>query len=195
MPISPKYYAKFEHDSFYHIYNRSNGSENLIFHTQENYYYFLRLVKEHLSSLLDIWAFCLLPNHFHIMAKVSHKNEDVNEKVVKAFQRLFISYSQAINSQEKIRGSVFQKRFKRIHVNSDLYITRLIHYIHFNPVSHGYVTRLAEYGYSSYNLFLSEKETSLPREEVFEWFGGRDRFLEFHSQSRDFKELGDAILE
>ncbi len=195
MPVSPKYYAKFEYDNFYHIYNRSNSSDKLIFYRQENYTYFLRFVKEHLGSVLEIWAFCLLPNHFHIMARVSDRNENANDKVVKAFQRLFISYSQAINKQEKIRGSVFQKRFKRIHVNSDIYITRLIHYIHFNPVSHGYVTQLNEYEFSSYPAFISEMETTLPREEVFDWFGGRHRFLEFHSQLGDFKEMGDIALD
>jgi hypothetical protein len=53
----------------YHIYNRGNNKEN-IFYQPKNYGYFLRKYKEYLLPWLDTFAYCLLPNHFHLMARV-----------------------------------------------------------------------------------------------------------------------------
>lgn len=54
---------------FYHIYNRGNNKEN-IFYQPKNYGYFLRKYREYMSPWLDTYAYCLLPNHFHIMISV-----------------------------------------------------------------------------------------------------------------------------
>ncbi|HGY54461.1 MAG TPA: hypothetical protein ENK44_02040 [Caldithrix abyssi] len=54
---------------FYHIYNRGNNRENL-FYRKENYIYFLVKYDAYLNDYLDTYAFCLLPNHFHLLVKV-----------------------------------------------------------------------------------------------------------------------------
>ena len=58
---------------FYHIYNRGNNSQK-IFYKRENYLFFLNKIKEHLSPFVSIIAWCLMPNHFHLVVFV-HKNE------------------------------------------------------------------------------------------------------------------------
>src|SRR6056297_2901719 len=57
----------FEEDYTYHIYNRSN---ELIFTETDNYVYFLKKLRELILPYVNILAYCLLPNHFHLMLSV-----------------------------------------------------------------------------------------------------------------------------
>jgi len=56
-------------NTFYHIYNHANGSENL-FREDKNYAYFLQLFQKHISPIADTYAYCLMPNHFHFLLKI-----------------------------------------------------------------------------------------------------------------------------
>ena len=58
---------------FYHIYNRGNDARR-VFINRENYLFFLRKMKEHLSPFVSFVSWCLMPNHFHIIVYV-HKNQ------------------------------------------------------------------------------------------------------------------------
>jgi putative transposase len=53
----------FEPGVIYHVFNRGNNKENIFFE-EENYRYFLELLKKHLLPIADIYAYCLLKNHF-----------------------------------------------------------------------------------------------------------------------------------
>ena len=59
---------------FYHIYNRGNNSEKIFF-SEENYAYFLKLLTKYIFPVADIYAYCLLNNHFHILVRIKEKNE------------------------------------------------------------------------------------------------------------------------
>ena len=56
-------------NSFYHIYNRGNNGDN-IFYQQRNYDYFLKKYDQYLSDYVETYAYCLLPNHFHLLIRV-----------------------------------------------------------------------------------------------------------------------------
>ena len=56
----------------YHIFNRGNNGED-IFKENENYLYFLDLIRKHLLSVCSIYAYCLLRNHFHLLLKGKEK--------------------------------------------------------------------------------------------------------------------------
>lgn len=60
------YYTKFEEGKFYHIYNRSIDRQ-LLFKSDANYSFFLKKFDQYLSSVLDVYAYCLLENHFHLL--------------------------------------------------------------------------------------------------------------------------------
>jgi hypothetical protein len=67
-----------------------------------------------------------------------------------------------------------------------------VHYIHFNPQRHGFVSDFREYPYSSYYAMLSSKPTKLERQKVLEWFGGKAQFEKRHQQpvaERSIKNL------
>ena len=67
---------------FYHIYNQGNNREN-IYYNDGNYAYFLQKLDYYLSDYMELYAFCLMPNHFHLLIKVKTIEEldnTANEK-------------------------------------------------------------------------------------------------------------------
>ncbi|HAG16301.1 MAG TPA: transposase [Bacteroidales bacterium] len=191
-----------EADSSYHIYNRAVGKE-LLFKTEENYSFFLRRFKKYLSPFVDVYAYCLIPNHFHLIIRVKSEREVRNEyqqiknagvgdkladenfnvvpKIISLqFSHFFNSYAQAFNKENHRKGSLFSNRYKRIQIRDEDYLKRLIIYTHKNPVNHRLVDKPKEWKFSSYNTILSEKESILMRREVIELFDDIENFNYCH---------------
>jgi REP element-mobilizing transposase RayT len=189
-----------EPDKYYHLYNRANGYEKL-FVKDENYRFFLKRYAHFINPIVDTFAYCLMPNHFHFALRIKSEEElerlelfksfkllksfAVDKFLSKQFSNLFSSYTQAFNKQQNRKGSLFIPRFRRKHINSDEYIREIIHYIHFNPVHHGFVEDLRNWKHSSFGIFFSEKPPSLKRDEVIEWFDDKENFLAFHQKEID----------
>ena len=66
---------QFESGHIYHIYNEGNNRQK-IFHDRENYLFFLRKIRTHILPFADILAWCLMPNHFHLMVYINHTEVD-----------------------------------------------------------------------------------------------------------------------
>lgn len=194
MKTEDRFHAAFEMGRFYHLYNRGNASEN-IFYRDENYQYFLRQFEKYFCEWIDLYAYCLMPNHFHLFIGVKDfpDQTDPDKILHEAFRKFFISYSQAINKQQERNGSLFQKRFKRILVEADEYFTQLIQYIHHNPIHHKFVTEYSAWKYSSYNAIISDHPTIIRRKEILEWFGGREEFIDFHELNKKIILRPDQI--
>lgn len=196
------YRIPIEPDKFYHIWNRGNNRENL-FYTSANYEYFLRLYDQFLDPVAETYAFCLLPNHFHLLIRtksfttVSPAGETAKKSnpVSKAFQRFVTSYSQAINIQEKRTGSLFQKPFKRLEVNNPKYFAALVHYIHANPQKHRIIDDFRHYPWSSYERIIKSRPSKLRKQEVIEWFKNRNNYLDYHANTIDLHEIRQLIIE
>lgn len=175
------YHLPLYKDCYYHIYNRAVGNDKLFF-IEDNYYYFLKLFKKYMKTIVDVFAFCLIPNHFHFLIRVN--NEDP-EFVSKQFRRLFISYSMAINNQEKRKGNLFIKNFKRRWIRDERYLLSVVRYIHLNPVHHKITNDFKNYQFSSYRTILSDYKTIIKREDVIDWFGSKGQFIEFHEKGKN----------
>lgn len=212
------YYKPLEEGCFYHIYNRGNNGDNL-FYQAKNHTYFLQKYDFFLSDFIETYAYCLLPNHFHLLVRVKtreqvasnsdsiakadgkyggvagKKNLDNGKKVSEQFRRFFIGYSQAIQKQENRTGSLFQKNFKRIKVRSDAYFSWLVYYIHANPQTHGIIDDFRGYPHSSFGRMLNPKPTKLQKSYVLSWYGGKEQYQLFHQQSQDFNMINDLIIE
>jgi len=174
-------------DTYYHIYNRGNN-KNLIFFEDDNYIFFLNQFKKHVAPFCQVYLYCLMPNHFHFFIKVS--DETLFEKGIKNF---FISYSKAINRRYNRVGSLFQGRYKASEIKSDDYYTTIIMYIHQNPVVAGLAINMEDYKYSSYKAYLSGKESILNRQEVLEWFGGLESFVDHHKMALNEIEISKFL--
>lgn len=199
------YRIQIEPEKFYHIWNRGNNKENL-FYTPANYEYFLRMYAECLDPVAETYAFCLLPNHFHLLIRtksfatslgVSPVGETPKKMnpVSLAFQRLFTAYSQAINMQQHRTGSLFQKPFKRLERNSVKQLANLVHYIHINPQRHKITDDFRQYPWSSYERILIDRPSKLKKEEVLAWFKNKDNYLDYHSRTIDLDELKEIMIE
>ena len=65
-------------DYFYHIYNHANGDDNL-FREQENYRFFLQQYAKYINPIADTYAYCLMPNHFHLLVKIKEEQDLLSE--------------------------------------------------------------------------------------------------------------------
>ncbi len=184
-----KYHDPFYPNSFYHIYNRANGKDRL-FISEENYYFFLTKIQKYILPYCHIISYCLIPNHFHLFIKIKEiESENVNTFIETKFKNLFSSYALAFNKMYQRKGNLFQKGFKRIIVENETYFTLLIYYIHHNPIRHKLVSDFKSWKFSSYQAILSDRETHISKDIVLEWFGGKNAFIDFHNQYREFKEI------
>ena len=182
---------------YYHIYNRGINGEN-IFREERNYAYFLRLYTRHVEPIADTFAYCLLRNHFHLLARIKTFEVSETSKVLdptQQFSNFFNAYAKAIDKAYQRTGSLFEHRFGRIPITSDRYFMQLVHYIHFNPQKHGFAEDFREWPYSSYHTMLSDKPTRLKRDHVLDWFDGRVRFVDIHQALADERAIKDLISD
>jgi putative transposase len=175
-----------ESGQYYHIYNRGNNKEN-IFIEDKNYLYFLKKMKKYLLPIADVYGYCLLKNHFHIVLKIKDKEElpeKLKEKIHLPFSNLFNSYAKSINTAYNRTGSLFQEHLQRNRIENEEYLKQLIVYVHLNPVKHKFTKSFETYLHSSYRSLISDKETSLDRNFVLLLFGGLENFKFYHDERR-----------
>ncbi len=67
---------------YYHIFNRGNNRETL-FREERNYPYFLSLFVKHIDPVVDTYAYCLMPNHFHLLVRVKTVEEQTEAQIAK----------------------------------------------------------------------------------------------------------------
>ena len=201
----------------YHLFNHANGWENL-FSEPKNYEFFLGRLSMHVLPVAHLYAYCLMPNHFHLLLKIRDETvltkyftsgkelidagsnpisqkpvkemdgEQLIKKISKSFSNFFNSYTQAYNKMYDRRGSLFIPNMKRKEVKNEGSFCKVVHYIHSNPVHHKFVKAIDKWPYSSYQIFLSESPTKLDREHVLNIFGGLDRLIKYHQQPIDPKD-------
>lgn len=186
-----KYYDSFEADTFYHVFNHAVGSENL-FRNHDNFNYFLKKYDEYTQHIWETYAYCLMPNHFHFLVKIKPLtelqklpkfSEDIHLFVMQNVSNLLNAYAKAYNKKYERKGALFLDFTKRITVKDDVYFSTLVNYIHQNPVHHGFCKKIEDWNYSSYQACLSEKLTKIKREDVLDWFGNKENFIQFHQQN------------
>jgi putative transposase len=207
-----EFYPPMEAGCYYHVFNQGNARVK-VFYKEDNYTYFLKKVDAYLLDFVEVYAFCLMSNHFHMLIKLKEHSEIINKAkgkkelkgylerymddgnlpgmvVSEMFRRFFMSYAKAINKQENRTGSLFRKNFKRKKITDLNYLKEVVIYIHRNPQRHGFVNNFSDYPWSSYNRIMEENITKLKRIEVLEWFGDRDSFFSSHlSKQQDLPSL------
>ena len=166
---------KIQDQKCYHIFNRGNN-KGPIFFSPHNYDYFLYKFNKYVGPYSEVYAYSLMPNHFHFALKVNDK-----KKFEQGIKNFFISYVKSINTVYDRVGGLFQGRYKAIEVNSDLYFESLIRYIHSNAVTAQLVDRLEDHEFSSYNDYLYNTKTFISKDKVLEHFGGIENFLAYHN--------------
>ena len=182
----------FESGFVYHFYSRAIGAEKL-FVEEENFFFFLKKYEKYLDPYFETMAYCLIPNHFHFLIRVKENCGD--EEIVKSIGDFLNAYTKSFNKLYSRNGGLFQRKFKRKKVELDSYYTRLIIYIHLNPVKHDLTINPINWQFSSYNTYFSTKPSKLNRDEVIRWFGGLEEFKKVHSLNLDDYLPNEFLLE
>lgn len=142
--------VSFAPGEYYHIYNRGNSKQK-IFQDKEDYIHFAGLlyacnqkenfkadnlqkgqslynIEKH-SNLVSVGAYCLMPNHFHLL--ITQDNDGDISKFMQKFSTAYVMY---YNKKYKRTGGLFEGKFKSQHAETDRYLKYLFSYIHLNPV-------------------------------------------------------------
>lgn len=197
------------HGTFFHIYNRGNNGEN-IFLQKRNYAYFMELWWRHTTPIFETWSYGLLRNHFHVAGYVkeisdlsglrrtlpntssredrytspsdSHGDLTGLKEPSQYFSNFFNAYARGVNLATQRTGALFERPFKRIAVENESYLLRLIVYIHQNPQKHKFEDDFRNWDYSSYHELIGNTPTRLQREKVLQLFGSRADFIRIHQE-------------
>ncbi len=151
----------------YHIYNRGNNQKTIFFN-QENYFYFLRKCHKYIKPVSEIFAWCLMPNHFHFLIEATDKSLEpitvggnTMPLLANGFRLLQSSYAKVINKQLDRTGNLFQQKAKAKFVSEENYSTTAFHYIHQNPVIAGLVKGVEDWPYSSFSDYAKIRDGNL----------------------------------
>jgi len=201
----------FASGEYYHVYNRGNSKQK-IFRDARDYTRFLDLlficnthkqfdfhILHKLKSVFDfdrgeplvaIGAYCLMPNHFHILITKLADNG-----ITKFMQKLTTAYAMYYNQKYKRTGGLFEGKFKAEHLSTDRYLKYIFSYIHLNPIKlieskwkeggiknkKAALSYLRAYQYSSYPDYLGKNRLHvniLHRESFPEYFPTENLFQE-----------------
>ena len=126
-------------DAWYHVMNRGRRGED-IFSDKQDYMRFMELLKETSEMWnIRIAAFCLMPNHYHMLIQTPEAN------ISRSMRHLNGVYTQRYNSRHKCDGQLFRGRYKSILIDSDSYLLQAVRYIHRNPLKSGLADTLDAY--------------------------------------------------
>lgn len=145
----------FAQGEFYHVYNRGNDKRNIFLENNDYRRFILLLffcngfkrvemreIMKELSqgvtlgeflgergeTLVDIGAYCLMPNHFHILL-----HEKIDGGITLFLKKICTAYSMYFNKKYERTGKLFERAFLAQHADHDQYLKYLFSYIHLNP--------------------------------------------------------------
>lgn len=152
---------EYQENSYYHVYNRG-VEKRQIFLDDEDYKMFLSLLKRHLTRTketnirgqeyesfggrLELLAFCLMPNHFHLLFYLNNDTTAIAELM----RRVLGTYTTYFNRKYDRVGHLFQGVYKASSINDDAYLLHISRYIHRNPVDY------YNWAYSSLPYYISD---------------------------------------
>ncbi len=171
-------------DAYYHVYNRGINKRN-IFLDKKDYAVFLNLLKRYLDKKfakdskgreydrlhgrLELLAFCLLPNHFHLLLYQYDTGA-----MTRLASGVFTSYTTYFNKKYKRVGPLFQARYKASHITQDSYLQHISRYIHLNP------QKYKEWEFSSLPYYLDKKQAEWVKpDKILGLFEDREDYSRF----------------
>ena len=182
---------EYEPHAFYHVYNRG-VEKRIVFEDDQDYMVFLGLLKKYLigkspqpanrhafddlSGGVQLVAYCLMPNHFHLL--FYQLEEDA---ITRLMRRVVTAYVMYFNLRYKRVGGLFQGRYKASPVTTEAYLYHITRYIHMNPAD--YLT----WPYSSLECYIHDKK--------LEWLNPIHVLDSFNGDKRAYAEFIDDYRE
>ena len=158
----------------YHVIMRGINRQR-IFEDEEDYKKYLWELKRFQEICgYQLYAWCLMPNHIHILIR------EGNEPLEQVFRRIGASFIYWYNMKYERIGHLFQDRYKSEPVEDSAYLLTVVRYIHQNPVKAGICKKPADYRYSSYSEYLNGGAL-LTRDMLLKQIS-IDQFVEYHGE-------------
>lgn len=155
---------------------------------------FLKLSFRKRDPLVEITAYCLNPNHYHFILK------QMKDKGIEKFMhKIGISHTKYFNKKNKRSGSLFQNRFKAVHIDSNEHLLYVSAYINKNNFIHGY-NKNDSWPYSSLHAYMNKRNDKLVYKDVIVGqFKNVKEYEEFLNNNalhmKEKKEMGKYLIE
>lgn len=132
----------------FHVMNRGAGRRTVFYNAVDGRQFLWLLGEGSARFAVDIHAYALMPNHFHLLVDCPDGN-------LSSFVQFVVSaYTRGLNERVGSDGPVFRGRFHSLAVADDEYFDRVARYIHRNPIDLSNVARLDGYRWSSYQHYV-----------------------------------------
>lgn len=139
----------------HHITQRGNRRQDTFF-CADDYRYYIQTMAEWCGKCgVEIWAYCLMPNHVHLIA-VPESEDGLRRAIGESHRR----YTRQINFREKWKGHLWQGRFSSFLLD-EKYLLAATRYIELNPVKAGLVKSPEKYLWSSANAHMTRADDGL----------------------------------
>lgn len=208
-------------EQIYHVFNRSIACEPIFFYVRDrerfinitsfyrfsspnlrfSYYNrlsiadkkdFMEKLRKNGEKLISIYAFCLMPNHFHFLLKELKK-----DGVRKFASNLQNSYAKYFNTKRKRQGSLFQEMFKAVRVETDEQFIHVARYIHLNPYSSFVIENISDlyyYQWSSLADYLgNNSQNFLEKDFLYGFYSSKEKFISFTFNQADYQRKLQGI--
>jgi len=129
---------------------RGINQQNIFSVNEDNEKFIAILAKYHQKSEYEIYAYCLMGNHVHLLIK------EGREPISNFMKRIGTSYVSWYNWQYNRKGHLFQDRYKSQPVENDAYFLTVLRYIHQNPLKADLVNHIDSYKWSSYTEYINQ---------------------------------------
>jgi putative transposase len=133
----------------HHVTQRGNHKEKVFLEDGDHARYRAFLKEGAEKSATSIWAYCLMPNHVHIIAAPSHP-DGLRALFADAHRR----YTNYINWRHGWTGHLWQGRFGSVAMDED-HLVEAVRYVLLNPVRAGLTQRAEDWPHSSIQAHLS----------------------------------------
>ncbi len=213
----PKRAVSFTEYHYYHIFNRGTDKRDIFCDDEDMAYFLHRLVdfntsislggvqiqnlpkyKKLLSpasKLVDIVAYCLLPNHFHFILKPL-----TDDGITRFMQRIGTGYVKYFNRKYQRSGSLFQGRFKATHISGygallvmSVYVNLNYNHHKINPDKHLVKTSFGSYiGSDNHSIICNLEDINIILDEI----GGAKAYKQYaYEQSQYFLERRELLKD
>ena len=117
----------------HHVMGRGIERKKIFLNKKDQKDFIDRLAELAVNGSMEIYAWALLPNHFHLLCKTK------NRPLSSSMRTLLTGYVVNFNRRHKRNGHLFQNRYKSIVCQEDAYLMELVRYIHLNLIRSGLV--------------------------------------------------------
>ena len=174
----------------HHVVGRGIERKKIFVNYIDRNDFLARLAQVAEDGSMDIYAWVLLPNHFHLLCKTKKQPLSFN------MRKILIGYAVNFNKRHKRYGHLFQNRYKSIVCQEDNYLLELVRYIHLNLVRAGLVKDINELNrcqYSGHSALMGYVERKWQNTEyVLSYFGKhrvqRRNYLRFIDRGYPWEE-------